>query len=154
MPAIDTGRSVSRVGGASQLPAYRALVGPLKLFYSQFEELESFSKFGVQMDKETLSRLKRGKAIRNALIQRQYQMVDVATQIGLFLALKEGLLDDIGEDKIIQAQDLIHNILINKFPDFTKSMVKDKEKISDKMKVTLLTEFQKSFEKKGLIQPQ
>ena len=67
MPAIDTGRSVSRVGGDAQLPAYRSLVGPLKLFFAQFEELESFAKFGTQMDTETTKRLKRGQAIRSVL---------------------------------------------------------------------------------------
>ena len=85
MPAIDIGRSVSRVGGEAQLPAYRQLLGPLKLFYSQFEELESFSKFGVQLDEETQRKLNRGRAIRNVLQQVQYKPMDVATQVAVFL---------------------------------------------------------------------
>lgn len=150
MPAIDTGRSVSRVGGASQLPAYRALVGPLKLFYSQFEELESFSKFGVQMDTDTLARLKRGLAIRSILQQRQYQLMPVAVQIGVFLAANEGLLDNISEEKIPQAQEVISEIMKTQFVHII-SDIEDRKKLTDLMREKMLEAFQKTFQKKGLI---
>lgn len=150
MPAVDTGKSVSRVGGAAQLPAYRSLVGPLKLFYAQFEELESFSKFGVQLDTETQKKLKRGRAIRFALAQPQYQPTDVATQIGLFLALNDGLLDDLTEEQMPQVQTIIKQIMEQEFL-FVINLIYKKEKLTDDIKVKLLTSFKKSFIKKGFI---
>lgn len=150
MPAIDTGRSVSRVGGAAQLPAYRALVGPLKLFYSQFEELESFSKFGVQMDADTLARLKRGLAIRTILQQRQYQLMPAAIQIAVFLAANEGLMDNISEDKMNEAQELIAEIMQTQFAHVI-SEIENRKKLTDLMREKMLTAFRKTFQKKGLI---
>ena len=56
LPAIDIGQSVSRVGGKAQRPAFRALAGDLKLAYAQFEELETFSRFGARLDEARLAR--------------------------------------------------------------------------------------------------
>ena len=151
MPAIDTGRSVSRVGSAAQLPAYRSLVAPLKLFYSQFEELESFSKFGVQMEGDTLARLKRGRTIRSVLQQRQYQLMDDTTQIGVFLALNNGLLDEVPEDKILIAQELIDQILKNNFSHLILGWRDKREKLNEKDKEVLLKTFQQALTKKGII---
>ena len=53
LPAVDVGKSVSRVGGKAQLPAYRAVAGDLRISYSQFEELETFSRFGTRLDEAT-----------------------------------------------------------------------------------------------------
>ena len=107
MPAIDTGRSVSRVGGDAQLPAYKKVVGPLKLFYSQFEELESFTKFGTQLDKETQQRIKRGQAIRLVLEQRQYQPLAAADQIAVFIAANAGLFDGLSSEDNKKAQSVV-----------------------------------------------
>jgi F-type H+-transporting ATPase subunit alpha len=60
LPAVDVGKSVSRVGGKAQLAAYRAVAGDLRLFYSQFEELEVFSRFGSRLDERTKMMLARG----------------------------------------------------------------------------------------------
>ncbi|MFP4538770.1 MAG: F0F1 ATP synthase subunit alpha, partial [Dichotomicrobium sp.] len=69
IPAIDIGNSVSRVGGDAQLPAYRAVVGDLKLAYAQFEELEAFSRFGSRLDEDTRQQLERGRRVREVLKQ-------------------------------------------------------------------------------------
>ncbi|MEF9673561.1 F0F1 ATP synthase subunit alpha, partial [Pseudomonas sp. PCH446] len=50
LPAVDVGKSVSRVGGKAQSAAYRAVAGDLKLAYAQFEELETFARFGARLD--------------------------------------------------------------------------------------------------------
>ena len=141
LPAIDTGKSVSRVGGDAQLPAYRKLVGPLKLFYSQFEELESFAKFGTQMDAATTGRLKRGQAIRSVLQQIQYAPMPVADQIAVFLATNAGLLDNIPEGKITQAQDIITRTLHQQFSGVVAAITR-KEKLSDEAKQKLLGAFE------------
>lgn len=148
LPAIDTGRSVSRVGGDAQLPAYRSLVGPLKLFFSQFEELESFAKFGTQMDEATVGRLKRGRAIRSVLQQIQYAPMPVADQIAVFLATNEGLLDQIPEGKIGQAQEVIARTLNREFPGVV-SAIGRKEKLTDKTRDDMIKAFEKALNETG-----
>ena len=64
MPAVDVGKSVSRVGGEAQLPAYHHVTGDLKLGYSQFQELESFARFGTRLDDHTRRIIARGQRIR------------------------------------------------------------------------------------------
>ncbi len=73
LPAVDVGKSVSRVGGKSQLPAYRDVSGNLRLSYSQFEELETFARFGTRLDAETQKTLEHGRHIREVLLQPQYR---------------------------------------------------------------------------------
>ncbi len=72
LPAVDVGKSVSRVGGKTQLASYQEVVGSLRLTYSQFQELEIFSRFGTQLDENTRKILERGKRIREILKQNQY----------------------------------------------------------------------------------
>lgn len=150
MPAIDTGRSVSRVGGSAQLPAYRQLLGPLKLFYSQFEELESFSKFGVQLDEATQQKLNRGRAIRCVLQQMQFAPMDVATQIGVFLAVNNGLFDTLSEQSIAKAQDIIHKTLYQNCKTIVEKITVKRQKIDEAMQEKLLTAFRKALASKGV----
>ena len=93
LPAVDVGRSVSRVGGKAQLPAFRAVAGPLKLAYAQFEELEAFARFGAKLDEDTRAQLERGRRVREALKQEEAAPIPVARQIALLLAVVEGLFD-------------------------------------------------------------
>lgn len=152
LPAIDTGRSVSRVGGDAQLPAYRTLIGPLKLFFSQFEELESFAKFGTQMDKETAKQLKRGRAIRLVMGQMQYKLMPVETQIAVLMATNAGLLDDVPEKEITKAQDIINKSLHQHFGTVVEKMVEDKEKIDSKTSDKMLSAFKTTLMQEGLIE--
>ena len=69
LPAVDVGKSVSRVGGKAQRAAYRAVAGDLKLAYAQFSELESFAKFGTRLDDHTRKIIEHGQRIRAVLIQ-------------------------------------------------------------------------------------
>ncbi|MEM7761165.1 MAG: alternate F1F0 ATPase, F1 subunit alpha [Cyanobacteria bacterium P01_A01_bin.40] len=100
LPAVDVGRSVSRVGGKTQLPAYRSVAGDLRLSYSQFEELEAFSRFGSRLDEATKKSIDRGQRIREILKQAQYQTIPVAEQIVVLLAVVRGIFDDVPLDKI------------------------------------------------------
>jgi F-type H+-transporting ATPase subunit alpha len=95
MPAIEVGRSVSRVGGKAQLPAYRAVAGQLRLSYSQFEELEAFARFGTRLDEDTKATLERGRRVREILKQPQWQPMPVVDQVAVLLAVSEGLMDPI-----------------------------------------------------------
>jgi len=149
MPAIDTGRSVSRVGGEAQLPAYRQLLGPLKLFYSQFEELESFSKFGVQLDEATQQKLNRGRAIRTVLQQIQFKPIDVATQIAIFMAVNHGLFDTMSDEQTLKAQDIIHKVMIQRFKKVIEQITLKREKIDQTTQEKLLTAFRQALGIKG-----
>lgn len=148
MPAIDTGPSVSRVGGDAQLPAYRGLVGPLKLFYSQFEELESFARFGTQLDKETEERLKRGRAIRAILKQIQFHPMKVTEQIAVLFATNEGLLDNLSEENILKAETLLSQAMNEKLEDVSDAILNHSKltpQIKEKMKSVFSKLLQENF---------
>ncbi len=93
LPAVDVGRSVSRVGGKAQRPAYRSVASDLRLAYAQFEELEAFARFGTTLDEETRGTLERGRRVREVLKQPQYEPIPAGEQIAVLLAAVEGLLD-------------------------------------------------------------
>jgi len=93
LPAVDVGKSVSRVGGKAQRAAYRAVTGDLKLAYAQFEELESFARFGARLDEETRKTIEHGRRIRACLKQPEFSPVAVPEQITVLLALAEELFD-------------------------------------------------------------
>lgn len=117
LPAIDIGSSVSRVGGKAQLPAYRAVAGDLRLNYSQFEELESFARFGTQLDEATQRKLTRGQRVREVLRQREHLQMRVPEQIAELLAANEGLFDDIAIKEVGAAQARAGRAVMQELPD-------------------------------------
>ena len=104
LPAVDVGKSVSRVGGKAQLTAYREVTGSLKLSYSQFEELEAFARFGTQLDESTRRILEHGKSIRWCLNQTRLDPLATHVQIFILLAFTEGLLDQIPFNRLGDAE--------------------------------------------------
>ena len=93
LPAVDVGKSVSRVGGQAQLAAFRAITGELRLAYSQFEELEAFSRFGTRLEEDTRATLERGRRVREVLKQPQYAPLPVLEQVALLLSAGQGVFD-------------------------------------------------------------
>ncbi len=75
LPAVDVGKSVSRVGGQAQRAAFRAVAGDLKLGYAQFEELETFARFGARLDDDTQQAIVHGQRIRACLKQPELSPV-------------------------------------------------------------------------------
>ncbi len=108
LPAVDVAKSVSRVGGKAQLAAYHAIAGNLKLAYSQFEELETFSRFGSRLDENTRKIINHGQRIRACLKQTEFSPVPVVNQICELLALTEGLFDLIPLDKMREAERILY----------------------------------------------
>ena len=104
LPAVDVGRSVSRVGGKAQRAAFRAVAGDLKLAYAQFEELETFARFGAHLDADTRQTIAHGQRIRTCLKQAELSPVSVPGQITILLALTEGLLAQTPLDRMVAAQ--------------------------------------------------
>lgn len=111
LPAIDVGKSVSRVGGKTQLPAYRAVVTDLRLSYSQYEELEAFARFGTRLDRATKQAIERGKRVREVFKQGEHAPLSSCEQIVVLLALTHGLLDNIALEDIVAAEKSIRAIL-------------------------------------------
>ena len=111
LPAIDIGKSVSRVGGKAQLPAYRSVAGALRLFYAQFEELEAFSRLGTRLDEATRQSLARGRRVREVLKQPQGSPLGAAEQIGVLLATTEGLFDRLSPEGLEQAEAAVRRAL-------------------------------------------
>jgi F-type H+/Na+-transporting ATPase subunit alpha len=116
LPPVDVGTSVSRVGGKTQLPAYRAVAADLKLSYSQFEELEVFSRFGTRLDEHTRQMLARGRAVREALKQPLYDPLPAAEQVAILLAATSGLFDDLPPETIVKASAKIRKMLPIEMP--------------------------------------
>ena len=104
LPAVDVGKSVSRVGGKAQRAAYRAVAGDLKLAYAQFEELETFARFGTRLDETTRKIIEHGRRIRACLKQPEFQPVSVPGQIAILLALTGRLFDSVPLEKMREAE--------------------------------------------------
>ncbi|HEY8887540.1 MAG TPA: alternate F1F0 ATPase, F1 subunit alpha [Gallionella sp.] len=104
LPAVDVGKSVSRVGGKAQRAAYRAVAGDLKLAYAQFEELETFARFGTRLDENTRKIIEHGRRIRACLKQPEFQPVSLPGQIAILLALTGNLFDSVPLEKMREAE--------------------------------------------------
>jgi F-type H+-transporting ATPase subunit alpha len=116
LPAVDVGKSVSRVGGKAQRPAYRSVTGALKLAYSQFEELETFAKFGTRLDEHTRKVIEHGRRIRACLKQPASEPVTLSEQIIVLLALTNGLLDSVPLSKMKEAEQALRKKALD-FPN-------------------------------------
>ena len=137
LPAIDVGKSVSRVGGAAQLAAYRAVAGDLKLAYSQFEELETFAKFGTRLDDATRKTIDHGQRIRACLKQPESQPVSMVDQIAVLLALAGSLFDQVPLEKMIDAQQALRKAATEIPADVVKRLSSG-DKLSDGDRIALL----------------
>ncbi len=104
LPAVDVGKSVSRVGGKTQLPAYRSVAGDLRLSYSQFEELESFSRFGTRLDDSTRRVLERGWRVREILKQNQCSPLRASEQIASLISVTGGALDNVPTENVREVE--------------------------------------------------
>ncbi len=111
LPAVDVGKSVSRVGGKAQLPAFRGVAGDLRLSYAQFEELETFSRFGTRLDEETRASLERGRRVREILKQQESAPLPVPQQIAVLFAATQGLLDDVPLEQIGEAEACLSQMM-------------------------------------------
>jgi F-type H+-transporting ATPase subunit alpha len=107
LPAVDVGKSVSRVGGAAQWAAYRAVAGDLKLAYAQFEELETFARFGARLDEDTRKIIEHGRRIRACLKQPELAPVPVPAQIAVLLALTAELFDPVAIEQMTDAKNAV-----------------------------------------------
>lgn len=144
LPAVDVGKSVSRVGGKAQLPAYRDVAGDLKLAYSQFEELEAFTRFGARLDENTRKIIEHGRRIRALLKQPEFSPVPVPDQIVILLALNAKLFDNVQLDRMTEAEHALREAVTNIPADIRDRLNTDKE-LSDKDRETVLNVARKAL---------
>ena len=144
LPAVDVGKSVSRVGGKTQLPAYRSVAGDLRLSYSQFEELESFSRFGTRLDDATRRTLERGWRVREILKQGQFRPLRASEQIASLLSVTGGALDLVPTEKIREVEARLLETVNEQLPELCarieegkKMDMADRDSIMNKIKPTI-----------------
>src|SRR5580692_2162401 len=130
LPAVDVGKSVSRVGGEAQRAAYRELAGDLKLAYAQFEELETFSRFGARLDEDTRKTIEHGWRIRACLKQSECAPVSVPAQLAVLLALTAGLFDAVPLGQIKDAEQAVQKAAV-KIPAEVCTRFETAAKLSD-----------------------
>ena len=146
-PAVNPGISVSRVGGNAQINAMKKVAGMLRLDLAQYRELETFAKFGTELDKETKKQLARGERTVEVLKQGQYAPMDVEDQVLILFALTNGYLDDIEVKKLQRFEkeylEFIHSNCADIMADLKKTKDID-EKLDQEIK-NALERFKKSF---------
>lgn len=138
LPAVDVSKSVSRVGGKAQCAAYRAVAGDLKLTYAQFEELETFARFGARLDEATHQLIEHGRRIRASLKQQEFSPLPVSVQITVLLALTAGLFDRVPLARMAEAEQAVCATAGNIPAELTASL-ETADKLSDAHR-TLITE--------------
>ena len=94
-PAVSVGLSVSRVGSAAQIKAYKKVAGKVKLELAQFRELAAFSQFESDLDASTKARLDRGARIVEMFKQTAYNPIPVEIQTALMWAMQNNFFDSI-----------------------------------------------------------
>jgi F-type H+-transporting ATPase subunit alpha len=146
LPAVDVGKSVSRVGGKAQRAAYRAVAGDLKLGYAQFEELETFSRFGARLDEDTRKIIEHGRRIRACLKQPELAPVPVPAQIAILLALTAGLFDGVPLDQMMDAERAVREVSAN-IPTKVRERLDSAEKLSDADRETLVEMARKTLQR-------
>lgn len=146
-PAVNPGISVSRVGGAAQIKAMKKVSGSLKLTYSQYRELQSFSQFGSDLDKDTKERLALGERVVEVLKQDRNSPIAVENQVVIIYAVTHNYLRDIPVEKIGEFEAELFDYIDNGHPEIIDSIKETKEltKENEEALKSALEEFVKKF---------
>ncbi|MBD5344115.1 MAG: F0F1 ATP synthase subunit alpha [Bacteroides sp.] len=116
-PAINVGISVSRVGGNAQIKSMKKVAGTLKIDQAQFRELESFTKFGGDIDPVTARVIDKGRKNEQLLIQPQYSPMAVEDEVAVIFCGTKGLLEDVPSDKVAEFEKLFLQLMHAKHPE-------------------------------------
>jgi len=137
LPAVDVGKSVSRVGGKTQRAAYRSVVGDLKLAYAQFEELETFARFGARLDDNTRRIIEHGRRIRACLMQPEFAPVSMTEQIAVLLALSEKLFDAVPLERMTAAEQAVREAVAD-IPAEVRARFESAKKLSEEDRALII----------------
>ena len=145
-PAINAGLSVSRVGGAAQVPGMKKVAGSLRLELAQFRELAAFSQFGSDLDQSTQRTLKRGERLVEILKQGQYVPMQIGLQIASIFAVTKGYLDKRDVSQVGEWEKGMHEYLLARYPQVAEKLEK-RSKLEDVQAdlVKAIEEFDKGF---------
>ena len=110
-PAINVGISVSRVGGNAQIKPMKKVAGTLKIDQAQFRELESFTKFGGDIDAVTARVIDKGRKNERLLIQPQYRPMAVEEEVAVIYCGTKGLLENVPLDKVAEFEEMFLQLL-------------------------------------------
>ena len=142
-PAVDPGISVSRVGGSAQIKSMKKVAGTLKLAYSQYRELASFSQFGSDLDADTKRRLAQGERIVEVLKQGENSPLDVADQVMIIFAVINGFVDDIPVSELSRFESELFGFVDANYPEISGKILANKDFTTDLS--TAINEFKKTF---------
>jgi F-type H+/Na+-transporting ATPase subunit alpha len=137
-PALNTGNSVSRVGSSAQRKAMSQVAGTLRLDLAQFRELEAFSQFASDLDKDTRARLDRGRRTQEVLKQPQYQPLAVEKQVMIIYAVTNGYLDDVPVELISAWEQALYRYMEANYAELIKEIIDKSIKGKNKMDADLL----------------
>jgi F-type H+-transporting ATPase subunit alpha len=144
-PAVNTGLSVSRVGGAAQIKAMKKVAGPLKLELAQYRELAAFAQFGSDLDKATQARLTRGQRLMEVMKQNQFDPMPVEKQVAIIYAATKGYLDDIPVEDVRRFEKEFLSYLDSNKPQLLEHIRTTKELPDEKDLNAAIEEFKKGF---------
>lgn len=130
-PAVNPGISVSRVGSAAQIKAMKKVSSSLKLTYSQYRELQSFSQFGSDLDADTKARLALGERVVEVLKQNRNSPLTVEHQVLIIFAVVNGYLTDVPTEAISDYEKELFEFIDNSHPDIIKSIADTKDLTDD-----------------------
>lgn len=145
-PAVNPGISVSRVGGAAQIKAMKKVSGSLKLLYSQYRELQSFSQFGSDLDKDTKERLAQGERIVEVLKQGRNSPLSVEHQVIIIYAVVNNYLKKIAVEDISEFEKDLFDYIDSAHPDITQS-IRDTKDLTKENEENLKTALELYVEK-------
>lgn len=146
-PAINTGLSVSRVGGAAQIKAMKKVAGRIKLELAQYRELAAFAQFGSELDKETKSRLDQGARMMEILKQPQYRPVPVEHQVVILYTVLNKHLLDISVDRVSTFEKEFLQFVDNNYPDIIEDIRATRDLTEENIKriESAIAEFKKGW---------
>ena len=146
-PAINVGLSVSRVGGAAQIKAMKAVAGTLRLDLAQYREKAAFAQFGSDLDKATQAQLARGERMMELLKQQQYQPMTVADQVISIFAATNGALDDLPVAAVRRFEEEFLGFMHTRHAELHARITREKVLTDDDRKALSegITEFKASF---------
>ncbi len=146
-PAINSGLSVSRVGGAAQTHIIKKLAGTLRLALAQFRELEAFAQFASDLDEATRKQLERGQRLVEVLKQKQYNPLSVAEIAFSWFVAEKGYLDDVEIKKVRGFNEALLSYLRDQHADLLAE-INAKPELSDaisKKMHTVVEQFKKTY---------
>ena len=142
LPAMDPGISVSRVGGAAQLPSIRKLGGGVRIALAQFRELEAFAQFASDLDDASREQLEQGQKVTEVMKQKQYSPMSVGEMSVMLFAVNEGYMKDVELNKVDDFESALMSFMASEYKELMANLDETGEYSDD-----VLASFKEALEK-------